>query len=170
MQEFIVIRVPQEEFFTAQERLAVLGELLGSQDVTEQFVDLEARLRSLQTEEIHLLDLLDRAGLDVRDDETSATITIRLTRADFDAGITSIENLGDVRRKTLREGGDEIFPRLPESVVVRDPDARVLIFLSGDGDGSDTALIASLAGIFGTLGGLVLILAAYRYGRCHCDE
>ena len=42
------------------------------------------------------------------DDETSATITIRLTRADFDAGITSIENLGDVRRKTLREGGDEI--------------------------------------------------------------
>ena len=38
-QGFVVIRVPQEEFFTAQERLAVLGELLGesvgSQDVTE---------------------------------------------------------------------------------------------------------------------------------------
>lgn len=261
-QGFIVIRVPQEEFFTAQERLAVLGELLGesvgSQDVTEQFVDLEARLRSLQTEEIRLLDLLgladsvseiliveneltrirseierltgqrnflerrvalatisvtflppqavfteapsadyditvddvqaaldeiksltesldgivDRAVLDVRDDETSATITIRLPRADFDAGVSSIENLGDVRQKTLREGGDEIFPGLPESVVVRDPDepdARVLIFLSGDGDGSDTALIAFLAGVFGTLGGIVLILAAYRYGRRHRD-
>ena len=236
----------------------LLGESVGSQDVTEQFVDLEARLRSLQTAEIRLLDLLDladsvseilivenelarirseierltgqrnfldrrvalatisvtflppqavfteppsadydievddvqaaldeiksltesfdgivdRAVLNVRDDESSATITIRLPRADFDAGIASIENLGNVRQKTLREGGDEILPGLLESVVVRDPDepdARVLIFLSGDGDGSDTALIASLAGVFGTLGGIVLILAAYRYGRRRDD-
>ena len=110
--------------------------------------------------------------LNVHDDESFATVTIRLPRADFDAGIASIENLGDVRQKTLREGGDEIFHGLPQSVIVQDPDkpdARVQIFLNG-GDGSDTALIASLAGVFGTLGGIVLILAAYRYGRRRRDE
>ena len=257
-QGFIVIRVPQAEFFTAQERLAMLGDVLGesvgSQDVTEQFVDLEARLRSLQAEEISLLELLDvantvseilivenelgrirsdierltgqrnflerrvalatisvtflppqavfteppsadydievddvqnaldeiksltesfdgivdRAVLNVRDDQSSATVTIRLPRDDFDAGIMSIENLGDVRQKTLREGGNAIFPGLSETVIVRDPDepdARVQIILRGSEGGDDTALIASLAGSLGGVAALALIIAAYYYGR-----
>ena len=63
---FVVIRVPQSEFFTAIERLSALGEVLGesvsSQDVTAQFVDLEAQLRSLTRQEGRLLDLLERAN------------------------------------------------------------------------------------------------------------
>ncbi|MBI2170648.1 MAG: DUF4349 domain-containing protein [Chloroflexi bacterium] len=61
----ITIRLPQAEFFTAMDRLRALGKVqsenLGSQDVTEQFIDLEARLKSLQREEESLLALLGRA-------------------------------------------------------------------------------------------------------------
>ena len=45
----ITIRVPQDQFFTALDRLSELGEVrsqsVGSEDVTEQFIDLEARLK-----------------------------------------------------------------------------------------------------------------------------
>jgi hypothetical protein len=61
----ITIRLPQAEFYTAMDRLRALGKVqsenLGSQDVTEQFIDLEARLKSLQREEESLLSLLGRA-------------------------------------------------------------------------------------------------------------
>ncbi|MBI4203081.1 MAG: DUF4349 domain-containing protein, partial [Chloroflexi bacterium] len=61
----ITIRVPQSEFYRALDQLRALGEVqgenLGSQDVTEQFIDLEARLRSAKREEESLLALLGRA-------------------------------------------------------------------------------------------------------------
>lgn len=63
-QATLTIRVPQAQFFVAVERVSALGELLGqnlgSQDVTEQFIDLNARLQSAQREEKSLLDLLGR--------------------------------------------------------------------------------------------------------------
>ena len=50
----ITIRVPQDEFFTAVERLKNLGEVqnqnLGSEDVSERFIDLKARLNSSERE------------------------------------------------------------------------------------------------------------------------
>ena len=62
----VTLRVPTPEFFNALERLKALGEVVeqsvGSQDVTDQQIDLEARLKSAQREEISLLGLLDRAG------------------------------------------------------------------------------------------------------------
>jgi len=65
-QSTVTVRVPQAEFFTALERIKALGkvraESVGSQDVTEQFIDLQARLRSAQREEESLLSLLERAG------------------------------------------------------------------------------------------------------------
>ena len=61
----MTIRVPQDEFFTALERIRRLGDVesenLDAQDVTEQFIDLEARLTSAEREEGSLLDLLDEA-------------------------------------------------------------------------------------------------------------
>ena len=66
-QSFMTIRVPQPEFFTAREHIKALGEVqsenVGSEDVTEQFIDLEARLRSEQRKEESLLSLLERADL-----------------------------------------------------------------------------------------------------------
>jgi len=64
-QSTMTVRVPQLEFFAALERIKSLGtvrsENVGSEDVTEQFIDLEARLRSAQREEESLLSLLERA-------------------------------------------------------------------------------------------------------------
>ena len=65
-QASMTIRVPQDQFFTALERIEALGEVqsknLGSEDVSEQFIDLEARLKSSLREEESLLSLLGRAG------------------------------------------------------------------------------------------------------------
>ncbi len=60
----ITIRVPQGRFSTAIERLMALGEVQnqsqGSEDVSERFIDLEARLKSAKREEQSLLSLLER--------------------------------------------------------------------------------------------------------------
>ena len=246
---FVVIRVPQGEFFTAIERLSALGEVLGenvsSQDVTAQFVDLEAQLRSLTREEGRLLELLERANtvseilvvegelirirtqierlqgslnflerrvalatitvslipprgfvteppnavlsievgrveraqdevkdlaerldgvverstLRVIDDEAEgvATVRIRVPRDVFLQAVDSIEDLGDVRQKTLEEGGQSRFLDLPADFVIEEPDepdALIDVRLASDG-GSDTALWASLGG---SLGGVALLL------------
>jgi len=61
------VRVPQDEFFSVFEQIKALGKVqsenAGSEDVTERFIDLEARLKSAQREEASLLSLLDRANL-----------------------------------------------------------------------------------------------------------
>ncbi|MBI4333833.1 MAG: DUF4349 domain-containing protein [Chloroflexi bacterium] len=59
-----VLRVPQDRFSEALSRLASLGKVqsqsLRSEDVTERFIDLEARLKTFQQEEQSLLNLLGR--------------------------------------------------------------------------------------------------------------
>lgn len=61
----MTIRVPQAEFTTALERIRLLGDVqsenIGSDDVSEQFIDLEARLKSSLRQEESLLSLLGRA-------------------------------------------------------------------------------------------------------------
>ena len=63
----MTIRVPQDQFFQALERIEALGTVqsrdIGSEDVSEQFIDLEARLKSDLGEEQSLLSLLERAGV-----------------------------------------------------------------------------------------------------------
>ena len=60
----ITIRVPQGQFQATLERIEELGDVQstsqGSEDVSEQFIDLQARLRSSLREEESLLSLLDR--------------------------------------------------------------------------------------------------------------
>jgi hypothetical protein len=61
----LVLRVPAENFESALASLDDLGEVLGrsvsGQDVGEEFVDLEARLRNFEAQEAVLLRLMDRA-------------------------------------------------------------------------------------------------------------
>ena len=63
----VTIRVLQDQFNPALERIEALGIIesreLGSEDVSEQFIDLEARLKSALREEQSLLKLLERAGV-----------------------------------------------------------------------------------------------------------
>jgi hypothetical protein len=62
----LTIRVPQGQFASAYDRIRELGDVLnehqGSEDVSEQFIDLEARLNSAKREEQSFLNLLGRAG------------------------------------------------------------------------------------------------------------
>ena len=62
----LTVRVPQDQFEPALGRIESLGDVesrnLGSEDVTEQFIDLSARLRSSKREEQSLLALLERSS------------------------------------------------------------------------------------------------------------
>ena len=64
-QATITIRVPQDQFLTALDKLQSLGTVqsqnVTSQDVTAQFIDLQARLKSSQLEEQSLQAILDKA-------------------------------------------------------------------------------------------------------------
>ena len=66
MRADLTVRVLQENFTSAVLEIRNLGEVqdlnLGQEDVTEQFIDLEARLKSAQREEESLLALLDQAS------------------------------------------------------------------------------------------------------------
>jgi hypothetical protein len=70
----LVIRVPAEDFEAALDRLKELGDVrnqsLSGEDVTQEFVDLNARLRNWQAQEAVLLRLMERAA--------SVTDTIRV--------------------------------------------------------------------------------------------
>ncbi len=65
MRADLTVRVLQADFTNAVLEIRNLGEVqdldLGQEDVTEQFIDLEARLKSAQREEESLLSLLDQA-------------------------------------------------------------------------------------------------------------
>jgi len=73
----LVIRVPAERFELALAEIRglgsrVLGETVSGQDVSQEFIDLEARLRNWRAQEVVLLRLMDRAR--------SVTDTIRVQR------------------------------------------------------------------------------------------
>jgi len=59
----LILRIPTENYHKALSRLQQLGQVdelrEQVQDVTEEFVDLEARLRNLKRSEQHLLELLN---------------------------------------------------------------------------------------------------------------
>ena len=61
----MTVRIPQDQFLTALDRISVLGKVqsqnLGNEDVTEEFIDIEARLKSSLLEEKSILSLLDKA-------------------------------------------------------------------------------------------------------------
>ncbi len=62
----ITIRVPQGQFFNALEKLEGLGKVrdrtVKSEDVTDQYIDLQARLEASRKEEQRILVLLDKSG------------------------------------------------------------------------------------------------------------
>jgi hypothetical protein len=72
----LVIRVPAERFEQALDELSEMGkvtrESVSGQEVGQEFIDLEARLRNWRAQEIVLLQLMDRAQ--------TVTETIRVQR------------------------------------------------------------------------------------------
>ncbi len=66
MRGTIVLRIPEETFMEVVNEVEKIGHLKSKQitgrDVTEEYVDLGARLKNLETQEIRLLDILSKAG------------------------------------------------------------------------------------------------------------
>jgi hypothetical protein len=61
----VTLRVPQEKYEEALVRLKKLGKFIdetqAAEDVTQQYVDLDARVRNLKAEEERILDIMKRA-------------------------------------------------------------------------------------------------------------
>ncbi len=75
VQGSVTVRVPAESFNTALERIKVLAttvrrESIQGQDVTDEYVDLESRLRHLRAVEEQLLGFLEEA------EDTEATLSV----------------------------------------------------------------------------------------------
>jgi hypothetical protein len=89
----LVIRVPAERFDEAMSDLRDLGEVEGQsmsgEDVSAQFVDLEARLRAWQAQEAVLLDLMSQA--------TSIEATIRVQSELQDVQVRIEQIKGELR-------------------------------------------------------------------------
>lgn len=80
----VTLRVPAESFDEARERIKALAtelenENVSGQDVTEEYVDLDARLHNLQVAEEELLELLAAAQETHRDAESILAIYREIT-------------------------------------------------------------------------------------------
>lgn len=93
----VVLRVPRENFTALYERARTEGELLEanreSRDVTDQLVDLNARLENLRAERDQLRELYQRAN------ETEDVLRVQERLSDVQGEIERLE----ARRKSLRE-------------------------------------------------------------------
>jgi hypothetical protein len=124
-QAHMTIRVPQNQFFTALERIEALGEVqnrnLGSEDVSEQFIDLEARLKSALREEQSLLSLLERAQ------QVSEILTIERGLSRLRSEIERLQGQLNFleRRVELATITVSLFP--PSEEVPQPPSASLLV-------------------------------------------
>ncbi|MFZ7102703.1 MAG: DUF4349 domain-containing protein [Peptococcaceae bacterium] len=83
----IAIRIPNERFAEAISRLESLGNInnrsVNSQDVTEEYVDVESRLKAMRLKEERLLAILDQSG--TLGDVLAVENELANTRADLEA-------------------------------------------------------------------------------------
>ena len=162
-QSTMTIRVPQAEFFTALEHIKSLGKVrsenVGSEDVTERFIDLEARLRSALREEESLLSLLDKAN------QVSEILTIERElsriRSDIERSQGQLNFLE--RRVDLSTITVSLFP--PDAEVAEPPSGSLTIEVS-DVSRSVEGIKALVSGVGGELD---RVFVAVRDGKESSD-
>jgi hypothetical protein len=114
----VAIRVPSEEFESALGDLKGVGKLLSEtvqgRDVSEEFVDLQARLRNLEAQETVLLRLYDRAQ--------SVADTIRIQREVQDVQLEIERHRGRLRFLEDRTSLSTIGVRFTEVGAAPKPD------------------------------------------------
>ena len=155
----LTVRVPQGEFFDTLESIKRLGKVwaenAGSEDVTERFIDLEARLRSAQREEESLLSLLERA------DTVSNILTIERELARVRSEIERLQGQINYlsRRVDLATISVALFP--PEERLA-DPPYGSLGMEVGDVSASVDEVKALVARVGGELEGVFLSVSNGR--------
>ena len=150
----MTVRVPQAQFSDAVERIELVGKVqsknLGSEDVSERFIDLQAHLKSSIREEESLLSLLGRTTT------VSEVLTIEreLTRVRsnierFQAQLNFLERRIDLATITV-----SLFS--PDKASGEPPSASMRIEVNGVTDHVDAvkSLVASPMGCAGLCSGV----------------
>ena len=114
------IKIPQASFESAKEKIEALGNLTSSntssQDITKQFIDTEARIKTLKVEEERLLVLLSKAVKiediitlesrlsEIRLEIENYTGSLNEMKAQTDYGTINVY-ISEVKELTLQENG-----------------------------------------------------------------
>jgi Domain of unknown function (DUF4349) len=156
----LVMRIPVDQFESALGALKALGrvtsERVGGQDVTAQFVDLEARLRNWQAQESVLLTLMAKA--------TTIDDSIRVQRELQDVQLQIEQLRGQLRVLNDQADFSTITLSMAEAGFVVPPDARKRSTLSQAWHDAAAGFLAVVAAVVVGLGyliplGLLLLIA-----------
>ena len=145
-QAVVTVRVPQDQFLTALGGIEALGKLrnedIGSEDVTERFIDLEARLKSSIREEQSLLSLLERA------DSVADVLTIERELSRVRSDIERYQGQLNFLERRVALATITVFLHQPDSQASVPPSATLTIEVSDvtDAIGRVKTLVASLEG------------------------
>ncbi len=115
-----VLKIPAENFEEIFEALQGIGNVLnaneGVEDVTSQFTDIEARLKTLTVQEERLLAIMEKS--DVIEDVIELEFALEEVRYEIESYTSSLRNLSDrVRFSTIEVRLQEVF----EETVIEQP-------------------------------------------------
>ena len=147
-QSTMTIRVPQDAFFSVFEQIKALGKVqsenAGSEDVTERFIDLKARLKSAQREETSLLSLLDRA------DQISEILIIERELTRLRTELEQLQGQLNFLERRVDLATITVFLSPPQRDDARAPSGSVSVETS-DVDGSVAAVKAIVSQVGGEI-------------------
>jgi hypothetical protein len=162
----LVMRIPVDQFESALGALKALGtvtsERVGGQDVTAQFVDLEARLRNWQAQESVLLKLMAKA--------TTIDDSNRVQRELQDVQLQIEQLRGQLRVLNDQADFSTITLAMAEAGFVGPPEERKRSTLSQAWHDSASGFLAVIAAVVVGLGyliplGLLLLIAWVVFRR-----
>ncbi|MCH9035708.1 MAG: DUF4349 domain-containing protein [Chloroflexi bacterium] len=145
-QAVVTVRVPQDQFLDALDGIEALGKLrnedIGSEDVTERFIDLEARLKSSIREEQSLLSLLERA------DSVADVLTIERELSRVRSDIERYQGQLNFLERRVALATITVFLHQPDSQASVPPSATLTVEVSDVTEtiGRVKALVSSLEG------------------------
>jgi hypothetical protein len=150
----ITLRVPSERFETTLEKLKSLGETrnesVTGEDISEEFVDLESRLRNLEAQEAVLLRLMNRAQ--------TVSGTIRVQR-ELSGVQLQIERLrGRIRFLEDQASFSTITARFTEKGAAAPQRGGTIAKAWGEARAAAAAVIAAVIVSAGFLAPLLLLL------------
>ncbi|MEN8113361.1 MAG: DUF4349 domain-containing protein [Actinomycetota bacterium] len=160
---WITMRIPVDRFDDALDRVDGLGERLSlnvsSQDVTEEYVDLEGRLRYWKSQEEFYSRLMDEAT-DIDD-----LVTIQTRMQDVLLNVEQIE--GRLRYLDSRTSFSTLtvgLTEVPGETPIEEPDDPTI--LSDAIDQAGTVLLATIGGLIvaGAFALPILLLALIAFG------
>ena len=144
----ITVRVPQDQFQAALDRIEALGEVQsrneGSEDVSERFIDLEARLESSRREEQSLLSLLGRTST------VSEVLAIERELARVRSEIERLKGQLSFLERRVELATITVSLSPPPEPVARPPSASLSVAVSGV-----TGSVEGVKGLVDTMEGIM---------------